>query len=408
MDGKLVVLTCGGGNGAHCLAGLSAMRPKIESRVLTLYSDEAERWAVELDSGLLITVRNDDGSKSLIKTKPSMVTKDPQKAVPGANYIFFVVPAFAHAQYLEAIAPYIEGNTVIVGLPSHAGFEFECADLLGEKANACTIVAFESLPFVCRLIEFGKNVEILGFKDTLGASTLKGKRCNVTQSVLELPQYIFGDRPKVRRVQNYITTILMAKFIVHPSLMYGKWSQWDGRPLSEKPLFYQGIDKRQAELLSGVSDECVATAKAIEKMVPGLDMSDVIHVFDWYLNYYGEQISDKSNLMTAMRTNKAYDGLDQPMKEIEPGKYVPDFTYRYLSEDVPMGIVPMKGIAELAGVSTPFLDEVITWCQSKLNKEFLVGNKLTGKDLKDTRSPQKYGYNKLEDLFSGNLNSFRY
>lgn len=187
MERKLVVLTCGGGNGAHCLAGLSAMRPNIESRVLTLYSDEAKKWAAELDSGLLITVRNDDGSKSLLKTKPSMVTKDPQKAVLGADYIFIVVPAFAHAQYLEAIAPYIEDNAVIVGLPGHAGFEFECADLLGEKANVCTIVSFESLPFVCRLIEFGKNVEILGFKDTLGASSLKGKRCNVTQSVLELP-----------------------------------------------------------------------------------------------------------------------------------------------------------------------------------------------------------------------------
>lgn len=58
MERKLVVLTCGGGNGAHCLAGLSAMRPNIESRVLTLYSDEAKKWAAELDSGLLITVRN--------------------------------------------------------------------------------------------------------------------------------------------------------------------------------------------------------------------------------------------------------------------------------------------------------------------------------------------------------------
>lgn len=105
----------------------------------------------------------------------------------------------------------------------------------------------------------------------------------------------------------------------------------------------------------------------------------------------------------ALRTNRAYDGLVHPMKEENPGKYVPDYTYRYIREDVPMGIVPIKGIAELAGVSTPYLDEVITWCQGKLNKEFLVGNKLTGKDLKDIRAPQKYGYNKLEDLFTENL-----
>lgn len=403
MSEKLVVLTCGGGNGAHCLAGLAATRPDIESRVLTLYSDEAERWSGKMGSNMLITVHGDDGGTKQIETKPSIVTKDPKQVVPGADYIFLVVPAFAHAQYFEAMAPYIGNNTVIVGLPGQAGFEFECMHFLGDKGKACTMVTFESLPWACRLIEFGKNVEILGFKDTLGASVLKGKQCNLTRPIIETNQYILGEKPKVRRVQNYIAVTLMAKSIVHPPIMYGRWAAWDGEPLSEKPLFYQGIDERQAELLSGISDECVETSKAIEKKIKGLDMSDVIHVFDWYKNYYSDQITDKSNLMMAMRTNKAYDGLVHPMKEVEPGKYVPDFTYRYMAEDVPEGIVPMKGIAELAGVSTPYLDEVITWCQGKLNKEYIIESKLSGKDVNKTRAPQRYGINTLEDLFRGNF-----
>lgn len=78
MSVKRVILICGGGNGAHCLAGLASLKSNIESRVLTLYSDEAERWTAKLESGLLITVRNDDGSESLVQTKPSMVTKDPK------------------------------------------------------------------------------------------------------------------------------------------------------------------------------------------------------------------------------------------------------------------------------------------------------------------------------------------
>lgn len=156
MSVKSVVLICGGGNGAHCLAGLASLKSNIESRVRTLYFDETERWAAKLDPGLLITVRNDDGSKSLIKIKPSMVTKDPKEAVSGADYIFIVVPAFAHTRYLDAINPFLWDNTVIVGLPGQAGFEFECVKLLGDKAKHCTIVTFESLPWVCRLIEFGK------------------------------------------------------------------------------------------------------------------------------------------------------------------------------------------------------------------------------------------------------------
>jgi hypothetical protein len=43
-EDQLVVTVCGGGNGAHVMAGLAASRPGIEARVLTLYRDEAEQW----------------------------------------------------------------------------------------------------------------------------------------------------------------------------------------------------------------------------------------------------------------------------------------------------------------------------------------------------------------------------
>lgn len=49
MPGKqMTVIVCGGGNGAHVLAGLAASVPEVETRVLTLYSDEAERWTTAM------------------------------------------------------------------------------------------------------------------------------------------------------------------------------------------------------------------------------------------------------------------------------------------------------------------------------------------------------------------------
>ena len=38
------VTICGGGNGAHVMAGLAAMHEGVEPRVLTLYAGEAETW----------------------------------------------------------------------------------------------------------------------------------------------------------------------------------------------------------------------------------------------------------------------------------------------------------------------------------------------------------------------------
>lgn len=399
-ENKLKVLVCGGGNGAHCLAGLSASNPDVETRVLTLFADEAERWSKILQiNDLTVTMVNSDGSSGEIKSKPTLVTKDPKEAASGADVIFLVVPAFAHEQYFREISHFVGDNTLIVGLPGQAGFEFQCLYMLGEKAKSCIVMSAESLPWACRILEFGRLVQILGFKETLGVSKLQGSQSNFKGSPFDTVQKVLGPKPVLREIQNYIAVNLMAKSIIHPPLMYGQWSSFDGTPLKEKPLFYKGVDEKQAKLLSGVSDECIAIGKAIEKQIPGTDMSEVIHIFDWYLAYYADQITDKTNLMTAMQTNKAYDGLLHPMKEVDNGQFVPDFNYRYMAEDVPFGLVVMKGIGELAEVATPVMDEIITWAQGKLQQEYMVGSKLSGKDVSKTRAPQRFGFKSLQQLF---------
>lgn len=394
------MLVCGGGNGAHCLAALSALLPETTVNVLTLYADEAVRWKNSSDDndGIDLTIHS-DGTKKTVKAKPSLITKDPKTAMKDVNIVFLTVPAFAHEQYLKALYPFIRPNTLIVGLPGQAGFEFQCKHILAEKISTSVVVSFESLPWACRILEFGRHVELLGFKETLGASITTGNKSKLPFSPVQEMQTILGKAPEVREIQNYIAVTLMAKSIVHPPMMYGKWSTYDGRPLAEKPLFYQGIDKRQADLLSSVSDEVVNTAKAIEKQRPEMDMSEVIHIFDWYKVYYKNQITDNSSLQMAMKTNAAYDGLVHPMKKTDDGKFVPDFNYRYMSEDVPYGLVVLKGIAVLAGVKTPVMDEVIAWCQKQLKKEYIVDHELVGENLNETRAPQCFGLKTMDDLF---------
>ena len=65
-------------------------------------------------------------------------------------------------------------------------------------------------------------------------------------------------------------------------------------------------------------------------------------------------------------------------------------------------MIVIRGIAELAGVETPMLDEVITWCQNKMDKEFLVDGKLCGKDIHSTRCPEAYGFTDLDTFLKAN------
>ena len=77
---------------------------------------------------------------------------------------------------------------------------------------------------------------------------------------------------------------------------------------------------------------------------------------------------------------------------------LPDFSARYLSEDVPHNMVPVKGLAELCGVQTPTIDQLLEWCQRVMGKEYLVNGKLTGNDVAETFAPQRYGFTTLEAI----------
>lgn len=395
---QINLLVCGGGNGAHVLTGLASSRPGVKVNVLSLFADEAERWRNKLaDQYFVVQFKEKDGTSDIITSRPNMITNDPQKAVPGCNLIIFTVPAFAHEGYFKAIAPYIEPNTVIVGLPSQPGFQFQCCDLLGIAGKTCAIVSFESLPWACRIETFGRMVQVLGPKDTLACSIIN-RGCRSLFPILPTIQYVVGKEPKLTEAANYLSINLLADAVVHPPMMYGTWKDWDGQPMAEKPLFYQGLSEFCAEMLDKVSNELVATAKAIHQKYPDMDMSDVIHLFDWYKLNYKDSIADMSSLRMAMKTCSAYNGLCHPMKETPDGKFVPDFHYRYMTEDIPFGMVVFRGIAELAGVATPAMDETLYWGQKILGKEFLVDGKLEGKDMGMTRAPQRFHFHSLFDL----------
>ena len=104
--------------------------------------------------------------------------------------------------------------------------------------------------------------------------------------------------------------------------------------------------------------------------------------------------------MTAVyvTANAAYQGLQHPVEKTEEGKYLPDFTYRYMTEDVPYGLVVLKGIAEIVGVETPDIDKVLLWCETKMGKQYMVNSKIQGKDLTSSRAPQRYGFTTLESI----------
>ena len=153
------LLICGGGSDAHGFAGIASSREGIEVRVLSLYQDEAERWSSALQTTSVEVELQRRGHEPMsIKSKPALITKNPDEAMR---------PASAHEDYLDAFKPHIKPGMTVVGLPGGPGFEFQVRHALDETAQPCTILKFESSPWRCRMVEFGVKYEVLITMETL-------------------------------------------------------------------------------------------------------------------------------------------------------------------------------------------------------------------------------------------------
>ena len=71
---------------------------------------------------------------------------------------------------------------------------------------------------------------------------------------------------------------------LHTSILYAQWEGWQGKPVDEPPLFYNGLTEPAADLLSSISYEIMKIAELIE-LNTGADMSHVrVYFFSNRLN----------------------------------------------------------------------------------------------------------------------------
>ena len=207
--------------------------------------------------------------------------------------------------------------------------------------------------------------------------------------------------------------------MIHNAIMYNQWKDYDDKTLfDKKPLFYQGIDQTGADLMSKLSDDVLAVANKYNSL--GLkNKISFPHIKDWYVESYGADCTKTDTLYGLITTNPSYNGLTHPMKPSEKDgkKFVPNWGYRYLTEDIPFGLLVTKAMScmlddyEAAGnkgasVETPNLDKILLWAEKRMNKKYFIVDEKTkqikidlkSKDIQGTRVPQRFGINTVADI----------
>ncbi|KAL7537902.1 hypothetical protein ACHAWF_005929 [Thalassiosira exigua] len=333
----LNILLCGGGNAIHVLSAYASAKSDTNVTILSLFPGEADKLRAAIPEEGIRCI-NDLGND--VYGKPNAVIDKAEEVPKNVDLVIFALPSFTHEMYLKALKPYLKPGVTIGAMPGEGGFDLCAIHNLGaDFCRQSNLFALETLPWACRINEYGKSVEVLGTKKEVEV-IVSPKRGTSKDSVSKVLHELIGRLPEFDPADNFLAVTLMnINSVWHPTISYGFYRNKDvAKPMDEPPLFYYGADEYTGDKLAKVSDEVMELKRVLLAKYPTLTLNSLHHVSEWMIRSYGDDIGDKSSIYTMLRTNKGYRGLTHPVKEVDVegnNKYLPNFRYRYFTEDIP-------------------------------------------------------------------------
>ncbi|NLN47711.1 MAG: hypothetical protein GX154_01130 [Clostridiales bacterium] len=328
----------GAGHGGHCISAyLSLMGYEVSlyDRYTSVIEPIKEKGFIEL-KGVSLTGN----------AKIDCITTDIEEAVEGKNIILVVVPANAHEYIAENIAPVLKNGQTVILCPGSTGGVLEFLRVLKEKnCNAdIKIAQTNSLFYACRAEEPGIAF-IGGVKKVLPIAAYPSSD---TKEVMELLKEPY---PQLIEEEN----ILVSDFsnlnaIIHPLPVLLN-TGWIEATKGDFKYYYDSITPSIGDMIEKLDMERMKVCEALGIKVKTVKES--------LYQYYG---AEGDTLYETVRNVDAYASIKAPGS----------LKSRLLSEDIPMGLVPMSAFAKMVGVETPIMDLTIELASYLLNIDFKI------------------------------------
>ena len=336
---KGLVAVLGGGNGGHAVAAnLSLAGFKVNFFELPQFAESFEK--VLRTKEIQIQGISVDGVAKL-----NHATTDIQQAIKDAEVIFVITPAFGHKAMAEVCVPFIQDGQIIVLMPGSGG-SLEFVNMIKQKKVKREITVAETctLPYGARLKGPG-HVSVLINAVILPTGVFPSKK---TGEVI----------PKLRQ---FYPTIIPAKDvleaainnpnpIVHPAATLLSATRIE-HSKGEFYLYAEGMTPAVARTYESLNEERLSICKV---------MGYRLHHWD-NLEFRGYNLGETEEecryriLNTSMDAAFGKDGIYAGIKMKGP-EHLKD---RYVTEDVPYGMVLLSTLGDLLGVPTPTHDAVI-------------------------------------------------
>jgi opine dehydrogenase len=261
------------------------------------------------------------------------VTSNMAEALEGNQIIMVVVPSTAHADIARSVAPHLKDEQILVLNPGRTGGALEFTQVL--RASGCItqpiISEAETLIYASRS-DGPAMARIFRIKESVPLAALPATN---TQQVLEAlapayPQFIDG-------VSVLHTGLNNMGAIFHPALTLlnaGRIESTGG----EYQFYIDGVTPSVARVLEVLDRERVTVAAAL-----GIRARTAL---EWLKLAYDASGTD---LHEAIHNQPGYYGIQAP----------PTLNHRYITEDIPMSLVPIVSFGAHFGVSTRGIDSII-------------------------------------------------
>lgn len=306
-------------------------------------------------------------------------------AADQADLVFIALPHFAVEKAFKDIAPYVSQYALVGVLPGGGGCEFFFQKYFKESV---TLFGFQRVPFIARLVTYGHEVDIKGWKPYSVVGTLK------RYAIDEVCRQVEFCGLNVKKTENYLTVSLTpTNPVLHTARIYDLFRRYSKEHEFTEPFkFYVGWTDFASQILFSMDEEL----HRLFEVITEIDTSAIKPLPEHYEAQTVQEMTAKINRIEAFQTIYA------PLK-IASGKqnlFVVDTNSRFFLEDFPWGLAIMRSFCQLFGINAPTMDRVLSWYADFMGVEWYVDGEFIGRDLKDTGIPQRYGIETKEELLS--------
>ena len=334
-----LVAVLGGGNGGHAVAAnLSLAGFKVNFFELPQFAESFEK--VLRTKEIQIQGISVDGVVKL-----NHATTDIQQAIKDAEVIFVITPAFGHKAMAEVCVPFIQDGQIIVLMPGSGG-SLEFVKMIKQKKMKREITFAETctLPYGARLKGPG-HVSVLINAVILPTGVFPAKKTG--EVIPKLKQFY----PTIIPAKDVLeAAINNPNPIVHPATTLLSATRIE-HSKGEFYLYAEGMTPAVARAFQSLNEERLSICKALGYKLYHWDNLE-------FKNYNLGETEDECRyriLNTSMDAAFGKDGIYAGMKMKGP-EHLKD---RYVTEDVPYGMVLTSTLGDLLRIPTPTHDAVI-------------------------------------------------